>query len=90
MYRNSFILLSVILVIQAYPLPNYDLSGIWVKHDRAVIEKFHIKITCVANCESTQVVQKDSSTGTSLLPKYSGYYLDGTFAGHNTFNITMV
>jgi len=62
------------------PLPNYDLVGVWVKHDRAVLEIFHINVTCIHCCPPTP----------KCLPTYSGRYLDGGLAGLTTFNVTMV
>ncbi|CAF1539662.1 unnamed protein product, partial [Didymodactylos carnosus] len=63
--------------------PNYDLSGVWVKHDRAVLEIFHINVTCVNNCDILHV-------SGSALPAYTAFYLDGALAGKNTWNASMV
>jgi len=53
-----------------------SIEGQWLKRDRAVEEKFIIKIV---------------GTGTTHgLPTYSGIYVDGPLAGKNTFNLTMV
>jgi len=53
------------------PAPNYDLAGVWVKHDRAVLEIFHINVTCIHCCPASP----------KCLPTFSGRYLDGELAG---------
>jgi hypothetical protein len=63
---------------------DFDLAGVWVKHDRAVVEVFHINITCTANC----LGMKSCMDG--ALPTYEAWYMDGDLAGHNTFNVTSV
>ena len=49
-------------------------KGVWVKHDRAVVEVFHIDVKCVDNCDTASCMQGG-------LPSYTGRYLDGALAG---------
>ena len=72
---------------------DFDLSGIWVKHDRAVVEVFHINVTCVDNCLNVErcveqkLAQPDAPT---TPPSYIAFYMDGALAGHNTWNVSSV
>lgn len=69
------------------PLPfNVSLSGVWIKHDRAVEEKFHINIECTACCDS----KHNNEPSNDCLTSYTAYYIDGPLAEQNTFNITVV
>jgi hypothetical protein len=70
------------------PRPNFNLAGLWIKHDRAVEEIFHIAINCTACCLPNPF--HHAAAPKSCLPQYSGAYVDGPFAGHTTFNVTSV
>lgn len=69
------------------PTPNWTLEGEWVKHDRSVLEIFHINITCTACCIPTP---PPPTPQPKCLPSYTGVYLDGPLAGHTTFNVSAV
>lgn len=70
---------------------DFDLSGVWVKHDRAVVEVFHINVTCVANClDVERCVADKMAAAPTAPPSYIAYYLDGALAGHNTWNVSSV
>jgi hypothetical protein len=70
-------------------MKNFNWHGTWVKHDRSQVEVFHINVTCTSCCLPTNPYSVPAAPG-SCLPRYEGVYLDGTFAGHSTFNVTSV
>lgn len=41
-------------------------AGVWVKHDRAVLEIFHINVTCANDCCGAK-------SGPTCLPSYEGW-----------------
>jgi hypothetical protein len=84
---------------------DFDLAGVWIKHDRAVPERFHINVTCLSNCPPSPASQaapthasrphssklkKTSQLSDGGLPTYQGAYLDGPLAGLVTWNVTLV
>lgn len=69
---------------------NYNLAGVWIKHDRAVHEVFRINITQTSCPLPSNPYPVPSSPSPTCLPSYSGYYLSGPLTGKLTFNTTSV